>query len=68
MELIFGNGRFQCLGKHIAMMELDKVIPSLVREFNWEIKNPAKPIKSKCFGVFVQSDFWLRVTERIVTE
>ena len=37
MELIFGNGRFQCLGKHIAMKELDKVIPSLVREFEWEV-------------------------------
>lgn len=68
MELIFGNGRFQCLGKHIAMLELDKVIPSLLREFEWEVKNPAKPIKSKCFGVFVQSDFWVKATERIVSE
>jgi cytochrome P450 len=33
LELVFGSGRFGCLGKHGAMIELDKVFASLLLEF-----------------------------------
>lgn len=65
LDLIFGSGRFSCLGKHIAFIELDKVIPTLLREFDWGLVDPVRHIESKCFGVFVQRGLFLRATERI---
>jgi cytochrome P450 len=65
LDLIFGSGRFSCLGKHIAFIELDKVIPTLLREFDWGLVNPVRHIETKCFGVFVQRGLFLRATERM---
>lgn len=64
LELIFGSGRFGCLGRHIAMIELDKVIPVLLREFDWSVVDPQKGFHSQCYGVFVQRGLWLRATIR----
>ena len=64
LELIFGSGRFGCLGRHIALVELDKVVPVLLREFEWAVADPSKGIESKCYGVFVQRGLWLRATPR----
>jgi len=64
LELIFGSGRFGCLGRHIALIELDKVIPVLLRDFDWAVVDPSKGIESLCYGVFVQRGVWLRATPR----
>ena len=64
LELIFGSGRFGCLGKHIALIELDKVIPVLLREFEWSVVDPSCGFESRCYGVFVQRGMWLRVMAR----
>lgn len=63
-ELIFGHGRFQCLGKSIAFIELNKIFVELLRRFDWSIVNSQKPWKSFCAGIFLQSDMWVRVTPR----
>ncbi|KAJ9615539.1 hypothetical protein H2200_001614 [Cladophialophora chaetospira] len=57
LELIFGSGRFGCLGRHIALIELDKVIPVLLREFEWRVGDPQKGFHSQCYGVFYNSEF-----------
>ncbi|EXJ81801.1 hypothetical protein A1O1_07866 [Capronia coronata CBS 617.96] len=64
LELIFGSGRFGCLGRHIALIELDKVIPVLLRNFQWAVADPSRAIESKCYGVFVQKGMWLKATPR----
>lgn len=64
LELIFGSGRFGCLGRHIALIELDKVIPVLLREFDWSVVDPQRGFHSQCYGVFVQRGMWLRATIR----
>jgi len=64
LELIFGSGRFGCLGRHIALIELDKVIPTLLRDFDWSVVEPQKGFQSQCFGVFIQRGLWLRATHR----
>lgn len=64
LELIFGSGRFGCLGRHIALIELDKVIPVLLRNFEWAVADPSKGIESRCYGVFVQKGMWLKATPR----
>ncbi|OCL04146.1 cytochrome P450 [Glonium stellatum] len=64
-DLMFGFGKYQCLGKNIAMIELSKLVFEFFRNFDMEIVNPEKPWTStNTLGVFLQEDMWVRVTER----
>ena len=64
LELVFGSGRFGCLGKLIALIELDKVIPVLLRAFDFALVDPQKGFESICHGIFVQKGMRLRATSR----
>jgi hypothetical protein len=64
LELMFGWGRWQCLGRNAALMELNKVFVELLRNFELEVVNPTEPWKSFCGGIFTQRDMWLRATKR----
>lgn len=63
-ELIFSHGKWHCLGKNVAMIELNKVIVEMLRNFKFQIVDPARPWKSVCLGVFLQSEMWMRITKR----
>jgi cytochrome P450 len=63
-ELIFGSGRYQCLGKTVASVELNKVVAELVRRFEWQVVNTTRPWVSRCYGIHLQSDLWVAVRER----
>ncbi|KAI9869784.1 MAG: hypothetical protein M1830_005090, partial [Pleopsidium flavum] len=63
-DLIFGYGRFGCLGKPIAFMELNKVFVELLRRFDFETVHPANPIKSVNHILWLQWDMFVRVTRR----
>ncbi|KAE9377678.1 pisatin demethylase [Stipitochalara longipes BDJ] len=65
VEMCFGYGRYQCLGKNIALIELGKVFVELLRNFEFQIVDPTKPWESFNAGLFLQSDFWVRVTRRV---
>ncbi|KIV88711.1 hypothetical protein PV10_08369 [Exophiala mesophila] len=64
LELVFGGGRSQCLGKAVAAIELNKVILELLRNFDFTVADPQKPWTSFSAGVFFVTDMWLRVTKR----
>jgi cytochrome P450 len=65
LELLFGYGRFKCLGQNVAMMELPKVIFELVRRFDWSLEDPFRPLeRNRCYGLFMQKGMWVRVCER----
>jgi len=64
MELVFGYGRWQCLGRNVGMMELNKIFVELLRNFDLSIVEPLKPWKSFCAGIFMQSEMWLRASKR----
>lgn len=61
-EIIFRVGKWQCLGKPIALMELNKVFVELLRRFDFTVIDPSHPWDSSSSGVFLQSNFWVRVT------
>ncbi|OQD98439.1 hypothetical protein PENSOL_c009G10927 [Penicillium solitum] len=65
MELVFGTGRWGCLGKAIVMVELDKIFVELLRRFDFEPIYPGSPWKSSNFTLFMQKEMWVRVTKRI---
>ncbi|KAI0423374.1 hypothetical protein F5Y09DRAFT_349393 [Xylaria sp. FL1042] len=58
---IFGHGSTKCLGASMAMMEITKVIFELLKNFNIAIINPHKPWSSRCYGIFFQKDFNVRL-------
>lgn len=64
-ELVWGYGKYKCLGQAIALMELNKVVFALLRNFEWEVVDPTKPMDSRNVGIWIQKDFNVRVMERI---
>ncbi|KAF2007088.1 cytochrome P450 [Amniculicola lignicola CBS 123094] len=64
LDLIFGHGRWGCLGKTVAYIELNKIFVELLRHFDFELLNPGKPWRSVNYNLFLQDEMWLRVTER----
>ncbi|EEY20300.1 pisatin demethylase [Verticillium alfalfae VaMs.102] len=60
LDLVFGYGRWQCLGRNVALMELNKVFVELVRRYDLSLVDPTKPWHSINAGVFLQSDYWIR--------
>ncbi|PHH62103.1 hypothetical protein CDD82_2047 [Ophiocordyceps australis] len=63
-DLVFGYGRWQCLGRNVAFMELNKVFVELIRRFDLSLVDPTTPWRSENHGVFFQSDFWIRAYRR----
>ncbi|TVY75669.1 Cytochrome P450 monooxygenase [Lachnellula suecica] len=65
LELIFSYGKYQCMGRNVALMELNKVFVEIFRRFDFAVVDPQKPIGFNiCMGVFAISDFWVTVTRR----
>lgn len=62
--LVFGHGRFGCLGKNVAMMELDKAIAEMLLRFEFQIADPAHPFDETCIGFFLHENMFFRVSER----
>ncbi len=60
--LIFKAGKWQCLGKDVALVELNKVFVELLRRYDFTLVNPARPWHSVQAGIFIQSGLYTRVT------
>ncbi|KAI0860189.1 cytochrome P450 [Xylaria cubensis] len=64
VDLDFGFGKYQCLGKPIAMMELNKIFVELLRRYDFTIVNPQSPMTARSAIFWAVNDFWLRITKR----
>ncbi|KAK4464777.1 cytochrome P450 monooxygenase mpaDE [Cladorrhinum samala] len=65
LELIFSYGRWQCLGRNIALMETNKVIVELLRRFDLILVDPTKPWVTKNISIHAQSGLWMRGYKRV---
>ncbi|KAF4556516.1 Cytochrome P450-like protein 48 [Elsinoe fawcettii] len=64
-DLLFGAGRYQCLGKTVAFLELRKCLATLFASYDIAVLDPTMPWKSVAAnGMFLQSDMWLRMERR----
>jgi len=64
-EMIFGYGKYQCLGKPVAWMEITKVVFEFLRYFDWSLANPEKPWNEiNYMGIFAHDSMFVVVTER----
>lgn len=65
-ELVFGYGKYQCLGKFIGLIEIGKTIFELIRNFDWCLAQPDNVWKSKnLMGIFVHKDMWVLASDRV---
>ncbi|KAK7927262.1 hypothetical protein PG985_004260 [Apiospora marii] len=63
VELNFGFGRWQCAGKNLAMIELNKIFFELLRAFDFQVVNPSKPWVEKPTTVSIQREMRVKITE-----
>ncbi|KAH7346262.1 cytochrome P450 [Rhexocercosporidium sp. MPI-PUGE-AT-0058] len=63
-ELVFGTGKYGCLGKTIAFLELNKVFAEMFLRFDFSVVDPQKGFTSRCNGFFMQSDMNVIVVPR----
>ncbi|KAK8066277.1 hypothetical protein PG997_013024 [Apiospora hydei] len=59
-----GPGRWECLGKKIALIELDKVFFELFRRFDMVLVDPTSPWKTKSCRLWVTTDMYVKVERR----
>jgi cytochrome P450 len=65
-DMIFGYGRWLCLGRNIALIEIHKAIFELLRHFELELTNPLEPWRTfNSLGLWEIKDMWVDVTERV---
>ncbi|KAH8892633.1 cytochrome P450 [Thozetella sp. PMI_491] len=64
VDLNFGSGKYSCLGKPIAMMELNKIFVELLRRFELVVVSPHVPVKTESSVFMLASDLWLRISRR----
>ncbi|RKU45312.1 hypothetical protein DL546_007167 [Coniochaeta pulveracea] len=63
--LDFASGsRWECLGKNVAMIELNKTYVELLRRFDFTLIDPTNPWSSFNAAFFIQKDYNVRVTPR----
>ncbi|KAI2832772.1 hypothetical protein CBS12448_6822 [Aspergillus niger] len=64
LELAFGHGQNQCLGKTIAIMELSKVTFEMFRNFDFQTVSPWRVNHQvQSYGVFLESNMKFRVSQ-----
>ncbi|KAK4112487.1 cytochrome P450 [Canariomyces notabilis] len=64
VELVWGAGQFVCVGRMIAMVEINKVFPELMRRYNFSLVDPFRPPKLVNTGVWDAHDFIVTIERR----
>ncbi|CAI7616271.1 unnamed protein product [Penicillium glandicola] len=59
-ELGFSTGKWRCLGKDVALLELQKVLVELLRRYDIAVVDPTQPMKSRNYN----TDFRLVITRK----
>jgi cytochrome P450 len=64
-DMVFGYGRWVCLGRNIALIEIHKAVFELFRAFDFALSDPAVPWKTfNSLGLWEIRDMWVDVTVR----
>ncbi|KAK9772572.1 hypothetical protein SCAR479_10789 [Seiridium cardinale] len=66
IDLNFGHGRWQCLGKVLALMEMNKIFVELLRSFDFQVLSPERPWKRESTVTLYIKEFYARVTNDTV--
>ncbi|RYO73764.1 hypothetical protein DL762_010394 [Monosporascus cannonballus] len=60
----FGGGSHVCIGRNLALLEINKVVPRLLRDFRFELVHPNRELKAKSTFFVVQEGLEVFITRR----
>jgi len=60
----FGGGSHLCIGKNLALLEMNKTLPFLFREYEFELLKPAEDLKYHSTFFVVQSGLEVKISKR----
>jgi cytochrome P450 len=60
----FGGGSHLCIGRNLALLELNKLLPRLLRDYRMELVHPDRPLKAKATFFVVQSGLEVSISKR----
>ncbi|KAK6841133.1 hypothetical protein PG987_001993 [Apiospora arundinis] len=63
VELAFGSGQWQCVGRVISFMEMNKIVFETFRYFDLQLACPVKPCAVESYGVFLETNMMVRVAD-----
>ncbi|OLN97830.1 Pisatin demethylase 8 [Colletotrichum chlorophyti] len=61
----FGGGSHVCIGRNLALLEINKVVPRLFRDFKFELAHPGRPLRAKATFFVVQEGLDVLVQRRV---
>ncbi|KAI5922568.1 cytochrome P450 [Camillea tinctor] len=64
LEIHWGSGRFRCLGRNVAGIQLNKMFVELLRRYDFSVAKPQASLKIVNSGFFLMSELDFRVTKR----
>ncbi|KAI1313235.1 cytochrome P450 [Xylaria venustula] len=60
----FGGGAHVCIGRNLALLEINKVCPRLLRDFDFQLVNPTRELKAKATFFVVQEGLQVYISRR----
>ncbi|KAI0115580.1 cytochrome P450 [Nemania sp. FL0031] len=60
----FGGGAHVCIGRNLALLEINKVCPRLLRDFDFQLVNPTRELKAKATFFVVQEGLSVYISRR----
>ncbi|KAI0835183.1 cytochrome P450 [Hypoxylon sp. FL0890] len=60
----FGGGSHVCIGRNLALLEINKVVPRLLRDFEFELAYPGRPLKAKATFFVVQEGLEVYISRK----
>jgi cytochrome P450 len=64
----FGGGSHLCIGRNLALLEMNKILPQLLREFEFELVHPGRPLTHHSTFFVVQRGLEVYVKRRRETK
>ncbi|KAK8004078.1 Tyrosine-protein phosphatase non-receptor type 6 [Apiospora arundinis] len=64
----FGGGSHVCIGRNLALLEINKVIPRLMRDFKFELMYPNRELKAKATFFVVQEGLEVYIEKKSSTK
>lgn len=60
----FGGGAHVCIGRNLALLEMNKVVPRLLRDYRFWLVHPGRPLKAHATFFVVQEGLEVYISKR----